>query len=159
MPTGREEGRRVAASMVEMTEIVLPEDTNPRGHIFGGRVLALVDKCAAVVAMRHARTEVVTAALDSVDFRSGARTGDILVLHGRLNAAFGSSMEIEVEVHAEDPGAGTRRLTTRAFVTMVAIDDSGRPCAVPPLRLEKDAEFERAREAAERRRERLARRR
>lgn len=159
MPTQNDEGRSVAASVVEMTEIVLPEDTNPRGHIFGGRVLALVDKCAAVVAMRHARTEVVTAALDSVDFRSGARTGDILVLHGRLNAAFGSSMEIEVEVHAEDPEEGSRRLTTRAFVTMVAVDASGRPSTVPRLRLDSEAEDARAREAAERRRERLARRR
>ncbi len=159
MPTEIDGERPVAASIVEMTEIVLPEDTNPRGHIFGGRVLALVDKCAAVVAMRHARTEVVTAALDSVDFRSGARTGDILVLHGRLNAAFGSSMEIEVEVHAEDPEGGTRRITTRAFVTMVSVDASGRPCMVPRLRLDSDAEVERAREAAERRRERLARRR
>lgn len=159
MPTENDEGRPVAASVVEMTEIVLPEDTNPRGHIFGGRVLALVDKCAAVVAMRHARAEVVTAALDSVDFRSGARTGDILVLHGRLNAAFGSSMEIEVEVHAEDPEEGSRRLTTRAFVTMVAIDASGRPCTVPRLRLDSEEQVDRANEAAERRRERLARRR
>lgn len=158
MPTDRDE-RPVNASVVEMTEIVLPEDTNPRGHIFGGRVLALVDKCAAVVAMRHARTEVVTAALDSVDFRSGARTGDILLLHGRLNAAFASSMEIEVEVHAEDPEEGSQRLTTRAFVTMVAVDTSGRPCPVPRLRLETPAEIARANEAAGRRGERLARRR
>jgi acyl-CoA hydrolase len=159
VPTENDEGRPVAASVVEMTEIVLPEDTNPRGHIFGGRVLALVDKCAAVVAMRHARTEVVTAALDSVDFRSGAHTGDILVLHGRLNAAFASSMEIEVEVHAEHPEVGSRRLTTRAFVTMVAVDATGRPCPVPRLRLDVEAEIERAREASERRRDRLARRR
>lgn len=151
--------REVSDSLVEMTEIVLPEDTNPRGHIFGGRVLALVDKCAAVVAMRHARTEVVTVSLDSVDFRSGVRAGDILVLHGRINAAFGSSMEIEVEVRAEDPGSGDRRLTTRALVTMVAVGGDGRPLPVPPLAFVSDDERERARSAEVRRRERLARRR
>ena len=141
-----------------MTEIVLPEDTNARGSIFGGRVLALVDKCAAIVAMRHARTEVVTASLDSVDFRSGVRVGNVLVLSGRLNAVFGSSMEIEIEVHSEDPFTGARRLTTRAFVTMVAIGPKGRPARAPRLETSSDAERERAIAAAERRRERISRR-
>jgi acyl-CoA hydrolase len=141
-----------------MTEIVLPEDTNARGSIFGGRVLALVDKCAAIVAMRHARTEVLTASLDSVDFRSGVRVGNVLVLTGRLNAVFGSSMEIEIEVHSEDPFTGSRRLTTRAFVTMVAVGPNGRPARAPRLELTSEVERERARDAAVRRRERIARR-
>jgi acyl-CoA hydrolase len=146
------------ASLVEMTEVVLPEDTNARGSIFGGRVLALVDKCAAIVAIRHARAEVVTASLDSVDFRTGVHVGDVLVLNGRLNAVFGSSMEIEIEVHAEDPLTGTRRLTTRAFVTMVAVGPNGRPARAPRLALTTDAERERAVAAAARRRERISRR-
>jgi acyl-CoA hydrolase len=150
--------RPVADSRVEMTEIVLPEDTNHRGHIFGGRVLALVDKCAAVAAIRHAHGEVVTASVDSVDFRSGVRAGDVLVLHGRLNAVFASSMEVEVEVHAEDPRSGQRRLTTRAFVTMVAVGPDGRPTAVPALEPRSDEERERAAQARQRRRQRLARR-
>lgn len=141
-----------------MTEIVLPEDTNPRGTIFGGRVLALVDKCAAVVAMRHARTEVVTVSVDSVDFRNPVRLGDVLLLHGRINAAFGSSMEVEVEVRSEEPRTGVRNLTTRAFVTMVATDSRGRPAAVPSLEPLSEEERRRAREAAERRTQRLARR-
>jgi acyl-CoA hydrolase len=141
-----------------MTEIVLPEDTNARGSIFGGRVLALVDKCAAIVAMRHARSEVVTASLDSVVFRSGVRVGNVLVLQGRLNAVFSSSMEIEVEVHAEDPLTGARRLTTRAFVTMVALGPEGRPARAPELRLGSDADRSRVEAAAARRRERIARR-
>ena len=141
-----------------MTEIVLPEDTNARGSIFGGRVLSLVDKCAAIVAMRHAHTEVVTASLDSVDFRSGVRVGDVLVLSGRLNAVFGSSMEIEIEVRSEDPLSGVRRLTTRAFVTMVAVNPQGRPIAAPGLELASDEEKDRAGAAAGRRRERIARR-
>lgn len=148
----------MADSLAEMTEIVLPEDTNSRGSIFGGRVLALVDKCAAIVAMRHTRSEVVTASLDSVDFKSGVRVGNILVLSGRLNAVFKSSMEIEIEVHSEDPLTGTRRLTTRAFVTMVAMGTKGRIAPAPRLELVSDEERERAAAAATRRRERIARR-
>ncbi len=150
--------RRVRDSLVEMTEIVLPEDTNPRGTIFGGRVLALVDKCAAVAAARHARAEVLTVCLDSVEFESPVRLGDILVLRGWLNAAFRSSMEVEVEVLAEDPATGRRRRTTRAFVTMVAVDDEGHPREVPPLRLATPAERQRYEEALGRRRLRLAQR-
>jgi acyl-CoA hydrolase len=150
--------RRIAESLVEMTEIVLPEDTNARGSIFGGRVLALVDKCAAVVAMRHARSEVVTASLDSVDFRSGVRAGNVLVLSGRLNAVFASSMEVEVEVHSEDPITGARHLTTRAFVTMVALGADQTPRPAPGLEFLDDDERARAAAATARRRERLARR-
>lgn len=141
-----------------MTEIVLPEDTNPRGTIFGGRVLALVDKCAAVAALRHARTEVVTVSFDSVEFHHTVRVGNILVLHGRLNAAFRSSMEIEVEVLAEDPATGVRTQTTRALVTMVAMGADGRPTRVPPLLAQDDDDVRRAGEAAGRRTRRLAER-
>jgi acyl-CoA hydrolase len=150
--------RRVADSLVEMTEIVLPEDTNPRGTIFGGRVLALIDKCAAVVAIRHARTDAITASVDSVEFRSPVRLADILVLKGRMNATFGSSMEIEVEVHSEDPGTGKRNLTTRAYITMVSVDERHCPAKVTPLLVETDEEKARAEGAAERRKARLARR-
>ena len=152
-----EEPRRVSDSLVEMTEIVLPEDTNHRGSIFGGRVLALIDKCAAVAAMRHARSEVLTVSVDSVDFRNPVRVGDVLLLRGRLNAAFTSSMEAEVEVLSEHPLTGERKLTTRAFVTMVAVDSHARPRKVPRLELTSDEERRRAFEAANRRRHRLTR--
>jgi acyl-CoA hydrolase len=148
--------RRVTDSVVDMTELVLPEDTNPHGSIFGGRVLALIDKCAAMVAIRHARSDVVTVALDSVEFRNPVRLGQILVLRGRLNAAFGSSMEIEVEVRSEDPFSGSRRLTTRAFVTMVCVDPRGDAQPVPPLDLTDDDDRARAERARERREHRLA---
>jgi acyl-CoA hydrolase len=152
------EGRSPRDSIVEMTEIVLPEDSNPRGAIFGGRVLALVDKCAAVAALRHARTEVTTVSFDSVEFRHTVRVGNILLLHGRLNAAFGSSMEIEVEVMAEDPATGARTLTTRALVTMVALGPDGRPTKVPPLLALDEEDRKRAQEAGARRARRLAER-
>jgi acyl-CoA hydrolase len=136
-----------------MTEIVLPEDSNSRGSIFGGRVLALVDKCAAAVALRHARSEVATVLMDSVEFKRPVRVGDILILCGWINAAFGSSMEVEVEVHSEDPLTGERHLTTRAFVTFVAIGEGRKPVPVPALELAKDEERRRF-DAASRRRER-----
>jgi len=145
-------------STCEMTEVVLPEDTNQRGSIFGGRVVSLIDKCAAVVALRHARSDVVTVAMDSVEFRHPVRLGDILALAGRLNATFGSSMEIEVEVHSEDPYSGERNLTTRAFVTMVAVDPRGNPMKVAGLTAENDDDRRRAGEAAARRARRLERR-
>ena len=152
------EGRSPRDSIVEMTEIVLPEDSNPRGAIFCGRVLALVDKCAAVAALRHARTEVTTVSFDSVEFRHTVRVGNILLLHGRLNAAFGSSMEIEVEVMAEDPATGARTLTTRALVTMVALGPDGRPTKVPPLLALDEEDRKRAQDAGARRARRLAER-
>ncbi len=151
--------RGVDDSVVIMTEIVLPEDSNPRGSIFGGRVLALIDKCAAVAAMRHARSDVATVSLDSVTFVNKVKVGDVLQLRGRLNATFTSSMEVEVEVHAEDPLTGESRLTTTAFVTMVALDSEGSPTPVPGLATSSAAEEERARAAATRRKRRLDERR
>ena len=142
-----------------MTEIVLPEDSNPRGSIFGGRVLALIDKRAAIVAMRHARSEAVTVSLDSVVFVNKVRVGNVLVLCGHLNAAFGSSMEVEVQVHSEDPATGDRKLTTTAFVTMVCLGSEGSPRPAPPLLLETDEERAEAARATRRREARLARRR
>ena len=138
-----------------MTEIVLPEDSNPRGSVFGGRVLALIDKCAAIVAMRHARSEAVTVSVDSVVFVNKVMVGDVLLLHGRINAAFGSSMEIEVEVHDEHPLTGESKLTTTAFVTMVAVTREGKPQRVPVLLAVNDDQRKRAEAAAGRRRRRL----
>jgi len=147
--------RQVADSRVVMTEIVLPEDTNHRGSVFGGRVLALMDKCAAVAAIRHARGEVLTISMDTVEFRNPVVAGQILILNGWINAAFGSSMEIEVEVLSEDTASGARNLTTRAFVTMVAVDEAGRPRRVPKLLAMDDDEARRAEEATRRRKIRL----
>ena len=148
--------RRRADSLVEMTEIVLPEDANSHGSIFGGRVLALIDKCAAIVAMRHAHSLVLTASVDSVAFLTAVRIGHVLILKGRINAVFGSSMEIEVQVFSEDPLTSERNMTTRAFVTMVAVGPDGKPHPAPPLAAADKTEQECAAAAAERRRARLA---
>jgi len=93
--------------------------------------------------------------MDSVVFLSKVRVGDVLLLRGRLNAAFGSSMEVEVEVHSENPRTGDRKLTTCAFVTMVAMGDDRKPRAAPALELSEPGEHRRAELAAERRHNRL----
>jgi acyl-CoA hydrolase len=148
--------RTVRDSLVVMTEIVLPEDANSHGSIFGGRVLALIDKCASVVAMRHSRSLVLTASVDSVAFLHPVHVGWVVILEGRLNAVFGSSMEAEVRVYSENPLSGERHMTTRAFVTMVGIDGDGRPHRVTGLIAGNDDERRRAGEAGERRKARLA---
>jgi len=149
--SGPRASRTVDDSRVTMTEIVMPEDTNHHGNIFGGRVLALIDKASAVAAIRHCHAPVVTASIDRVDFLAGAREGSILILEAVLNAAFHTSMEVAVTVLAEDPLSGARHLTCRALVTLVAVDDSGRPTPVPPLLARTEEEAARAKQAAERR--------
>lgn len=150
--------RRVADSRVEITELVMPEDANILGSVFGGRVMSLIDKAGAMVAIRHCRTIVVTASVDSIDFISPLKLGDIMSFQGRVTQAFGTSLEVCVDVFGEDPRTGVRTLTTTAFVTMVSIDADGRPQRVPPLLLETDEERAEAAEAGRRREHRLARR-
>ncbi len=147
--------RTPSASRVEMTELVLPEDTNNYGHIFGGRLLALADKCAAMAALRHCRLPVVTASFDRVDFLRPVRQGMIVILRGEVSAAFRSSMEVVVGIEAEDPVTGLRVTTARALITLVALDATGHPASVPELVLETDEERARFERATERRRHRL----
>ncbi len=147
--------RPPSESRVVMTELVIPEDTNPQGNIFGGRVMALIDKAAAIVGMRHCRTQVVTVSVDSLTFLSPIRLGSIVVLEGRLHNVFRSSMEVGVRVESEDCLTGERRHTTTALVTVVSIDAGGDRLAAPPLLLETEEDRRLAREASERRSRRL----
>jgi acyl-CoA hydrolase len=144
-----------SSSRVVMTELVLPADTNNYDTIFGGRLLALADKCAAMAAIRHCRTPVVTASFDRVDFLQPVKARQIVMLTGEVTAAFRTSLETEVTVEAEDPLSGERTKACQARITMVAVDDRGCPVAVPPLEFDDDAERERADRAEERRRVRL----
>ncbi len=146
-------------SRVEMTEIVMPEDTNPFGHIFGGRVMTLIDKAAAIAAMRHARSNVVTASVDRLVFRAPVRLGQILRVYAAVNATFSTSMEVGVKVLSEDPHSGRQAHCCSAYVTMVALDRSGSPARVPVLKAASAAEKRRRRAAAARRRSRLRERR
>lgn len=144
----------VATSRVTMTELVLPEDTNTWGSIFGGRVMALVDKCAAMAAMRHGRSQVLTASIDRVDFLHPVHLGEMIVLEGQVHATFHTSMEVGVDVFSEDPLTGQRLRTCRALVTLVAVDGKGQPMPVPTLVVESEDERRRAAQAEARRRNR-----
>jgi acyl-CoA hydrolase len=153
------EGRRASDSATEMTQLVLPEHANVHGSVLGGTVMHWVDLAAAIVANRHSRRPVVTAAFDEMAFLAPIQVGQIAMLHARLTLVDRSSMEIRVDVQSEDVLTGEQRRTGTAYVTFVALDPvTRRPSAVPPLIL--DSEDERAEHAlaVERRRERLERR-
>lgn len=135
-----------------MTEIVLPNDTNGLGNMMGGRLLHLMDKAAAISAQRHTNRVCVTAAVDSVEFQSPIRQGEIIIIESQVNRVFNTSMEVELNVWAEDTRAQTRRKCNRAFYTFVAVDEDICPVKAPPIVPETDEERERY-ESAERRRE------
>lgn len=150
-------GKPVNASRSEMTEIVLPAQTNPLGKLLGGQVMHLVDMAAAMAAHRHSNCYVVTASVDYIDFRNPVNLGEIVNLKSQVNRVFHTSMEVGVEVYSENAMTGERKHTTTAYVTFVAIDQYTRqPKTVPPLILKTAAERRRWRKAGERRKVRLA---
>jgi acyl-CoA hydrolase len=151
-------GKSPKESRVEMAEHVFPNDTNPHGTIFGGRVMALIDVAAAIASTRHSRRATVTASVDEVVFHAPVKMGHVLLLEAVVNEAFSTSMEISVNVWSENPLTGERRHTTTAFTTFVALDDLGQPTRVPPLLPETDAEKQRQIEARERKADRIERR-
>src|ERR1700739_2162840 len=126
-------GRPVSASRTEMTELVLPQDSNLLGNILGGRVMHLIDVAGAIAAHRHCHRQVVTASVDHLDFLNPVRVGDLIILEAHVNRAFHPSMEVGVEVFSEDPAAGVRKHPTAALLTYVALDEARQPVAVPPL--------------------------
>jgi acyl-CoA hydrolase len=134
-----------------VTEVVLPNDANSHGTVFGGKVLQWIDLAGATAAVRHARRPVVTAAIERVDFIAPIRVGHFAILTARLNGVGHSSMEVSVEVEGEDPWTGARHRATSAVVTFVAKDEFGRSVEVPPLLAETAEDRRRAAEAAARR--------
>jgi len=150
-------GKPVSASRSEMTEIVLPAQTNPLGKLLGGQVMHLVDMAGALAAHRHSNSYVVTASVDYIDFRNAVNLGEIVNLKSQVNRVFRTSMEVGVEVYSENAMTGERKHTTTAYVTFVAVDEHTRmPKPAPPLILKTAGERRRYREAAERRKTRLA---
>jgi acyl-CoA hydrolase len=142
-----------------MVELVLPHHANVHGSVLGGTVMHWIDLAAAVVANRHCRRPVVTAAIDGMSFHAPILVGQLALIRARITLVDTSSMEIRVEVDSEDLLSGERRHTSTAFVTFVAIDPiTRRPIGVPPLVLETDAEREEHALAQERRRVRLEQR-
>lgn len=152
----KQNGKTVAESAVEMVEVVLPNDANPFGNILGGKVMHLIDIAGAIAAHRHSRRHVVTVSVDYLDFVRPIRVGQLILLRGLVTRVFHTSMEVEVRVFLEDYITGEHHQTSSAFVTYVALDEDGRPTAVPPLILRTAEERKRHREALARRRRRLA---
>jgi acyl-CoA hydrolase len=158
--TGHEtqrEARPMSAAQASMTEIVMPNDANPHGSVSGGRVLHLIDICAAVAALRHARRPVVTASFDDVAFLAPVPVGHVILLDAQVTGVGRTSIEVRVSVRGENPVTGDRRHTTTAYVTFVALDDAGRPAPVPGLIAETDEERATMERASERRAARLGR--
>ena len=147
-----------SGSRVEMTQLVLPSYANSFGNAFGGRVMQWIVLAAAMAAMRHSRRPVVTASIDQLAFHAPIRVAQIAILRAQVNAVFGSSMEIEVTVDAEDPRTGEKKLCCDAFLTFVALGPDGKPSKAPLLLTETEEEARRAQVAASRRAERIAKR-
>jgi acyl-CoA hydrolase len=147
--------RTVRESQHETSEIMMPGHANNLGHVFGGVVLAMMDKTAAVAAIRHARASCVTASIDRVDFREPIYLGDLVVMQASVNYVGRTSMEIGVRVEAEELQTGRRRHTNSCYLTFVAVDEKGRPIEVPALKPETPDEIRRYQAAVERRRLRL----
>ena len=149
------ESKAVSESRHESSELMMPQDANNLGHVFGGAVLAMMDKVAAIAAFRHTRTNVVTVSIDRVDFKEPIHVGDLVVMKASVNFVGRTSMEVGVRVEAEDLLSGRRRHTNSCYLTFVAIDRNGRPIDVPGLRPETPDEIRRHRAAEERKRRRL----
>lgn len=147
--------KTVAISRVRMNELVMPNDTNPLGNLMGGKLLMWMDICSAISAQRHCNRNVVTVSVDSVEFRSAIRLGEVVVIEGEVTRAFTSSMEIAMQVWAENLRTGERRLCTTSYYTFVAVDADGKPVPVPPITPETEFERIRYEQAAERRAIRL----
>lgn len=150
------EPRTVAYSAVrDQVHMVFPNDLNSNDTVFGGMILAQLDRIAAVVADRHAGGICVTVGIDAVHFMAPARRGDVLIFSASVNRAWSSSMEVGCKVEAERIGGGDRRHILSAYLTFVAMDDGVRPRKVPPLVPETAHEKQRFKEADLRRSHRL----
>jgi len=126
-------GRTVAASQSERSEIIFPNDTNPIGNLFGGRLMQFIDLVGAMAATRHSRAIPVTASMDHLDFVAPVKVGDILILKASVNRAFNTSMEVGVKCMVEDTLAQTLRHVSTAYLTFVALDRQGNRITVPQV--------------------------
>jgi acyl-CoA hydrolase len=145
-------------SMVEMTELVLPNDTNLLGNLLGGRLMHLMDVAGAMAAQRHSNRIVVTASIDSIEFKHPVKLGQMITLRAKVTWVGRTSMEVVVEVFSEDYMTGEQKFTNKAYFTFVAVDSNCRPvevCGLLPETEEEKCEYE---AAAKRRTERLKRR-
>jgi len=143
--------KKPEASTAVVSELMMPHQVNNLGHVFGGELLSMVDRAAAVAAMRHAGRPSVTVSIDRVDFVEPIYTGELVTCTARVNFVGRTSMEVGVRVEAENLLSGERRHTNICFLTFVAIDDNHRPCPVPGLDLSNPEDERRARDGRRRR--------
>lgn len=148
--------RTVASTQSEMTEIILPNDTNTLGHLLGGRLMHFIDLTGAMAAYRHARAHVVTAAMDHIDFIRPVALGDLVTLKSSVNRAFNSSMEVGVKVWAEHTRTGHIEHVASAYLVFVAVDEHGNRLKVPQAEPETPNESRRYEDALRRRKHREA---
>ena len=139
--------KTIKNSHVIMHELVLPNDTNVLGNVHGGRVMCLMDICAAMSAYKHARSHVVTASVDNMNFLAPAKKGFILILKSSVNYVAKTSMEVGVKIESENPFTGDIKHTASAYLTFVALDENGSSKEIPDITPETDVEIRRYKEA------------
>ena len=142
----------VSESIVEMTELVLPNDANTLGNILGGKVMHLIDIACAIAALRHCRKPVVTASMDYLDFKHPIKVGELIIIKASVNRAFRTSMECGAKVFSEDLHTGVLKHTSTAYLTFVALDEKKeKPVEIEAIRPETEDEIRRWQSAAIRR--------
>ena len=140
----------VSKSQVHMQELILPNDSNILGNVLGGKVMHLMDLCAAMSALKHCRKQVVTASVDNLDFLAPSKIGDFLILKSSVNYCGTTSMEIGVKIDTENRRTGELKHTASAYLTFVAIDEDGSTVKVPQVIPESKDEIRRFNEGKER---------
>ena len=149
--------KTVKNTHVIMHELVLPNDANLLGNVLGGRVMHLMDMCAAMSAYKHARTAVVTASVDRLDFLAPVKMGEIMILKSSVNYTGKSSMELGVRIESENPKTGHVHHTSSAYLTFVSLNENGKPQKVDDIEPENDIEIRRYNEGKSRHEERKQR--
>lgn len=146
------QNKKASESLTVMTNIVLPNETNSLRNLFGGELLAKMDRCASISAARHCARRVVTASVNHVSFKHPIPEGGIVVLESKVSRAFSTSMEVYVDVWLDDPIAGKKIHTNEGIYTFVAVDEYNKPVPIPQM--EPETETEKLRfDAAQRRKE------
>ena len=137
------QAKKPKQSKTVMTDLVLPSETNPLNNLFGGELLARMDRCASIAARRHSRRIVVTASVNHVAFNRSVPLGSVVTVEAKVSRAFKTSMEVFLDVWIEDRESGQRTKANEAIYTFVAVDETGRPIEVPEITPETDLEKER----------------
>lgn len=158
MAAHKRPSRTVGESQHVTSALMMPADENALGHVFGGAILAMMDKTAAVCAIRHSRAACVTVSVDRVDFREPILVGELVHMKASVNSVGRSSMEIGIRIEAENMRSGECRHTNSCYMTYVAIDGAGRPLEVPLLVTETPEEQRRMAASAARRQLRVGER-